>query len=260
MTPAKPYEVSMTSNARKFTPQQSIVLETLRRGGSLKMEPNATGRGFRVSLRDARGVPVAGIRPTTIGSLVGAGALVRLDDAYALVRLIEDIHAEGDAQNRAAEARWLDLASRPEVGHLVRNGRPIYYAVVNGILTERSSKYELGEYMAAALDAGGTIGTPETCKACDSSDRMCAECKRALVQRAEAAAEVEVVQGLAALDAAIARNGRVQALHAQARQARRRSAEAFDAGDHETADSFTLEAVDCETEIAALNANAGKAR
>lgn len=45
-----------------------------------------------------------------------------------------------------------------EIGKLMRNGRPIYYATVNGIRTEREYRAELVLYMDAALKAGGSVG------------------------------------------------------------------------------------------------------
>jgi hypothetical protein len=50
------------------------------------------------------------------------------------------------------------LGNSAAVGEICRKGRTLFYAYVNGILTERHTRYELGEMMAAALDQGGRVG------------------------------------------------------------------------------------------------------
>jgi hypothetical protein len=50
------------------------------------------------------------------------------------------------------------LAHAPEVGTLWRNGAMVFYCYINGELVERWRRMELAECMAAALNAGGTIG------------------------------------------------------------------------------------------------------
>lgn len=66
--------------SRKLSPNQATVIETLRRGGSLSVSIDFR-IPKRVDLRDARRVPVAGIRAASVGSLCRAGlvTVVRRD-------------------------------------------------------------------------------------------------------------------------------------------------------------------------------------